>query len=87
MSQVQSGYTLTRPTQLPFEDAVARVRAELDAEGFTVLCEIDVQARLKKGLGAEREPYLIIGVWDPALAEIATEAQRRLSAVVDRVRN
>jgi uncharacterized protein (DUF302 family) len=53
MSQVESSYTLSRPTELPFEDAVARVRAELDAEGFTVPCEIDVQARLKKGLGVE----------------------------------
>jgi len=132
MSQVESSYALSRRTELRFEEAVARVRAELDAEGFTVLCEIDVQARLKKGLGMEREPYLIIGACNPALAdralqaeielgvllpcsvviyqrqgethiaavdaermlsivgnddlaEIATEVQRRLSAVVDRV--
>ena len=82
MSQVQSSYTLSRPTELPFEDAVARVRAELDAEGFTVLCEIDVQARLKKGLGVEREPYLIIGACNPALADRALQAETELGVLL-----
>ena len=38
---------------------VERVRAELRAEGFGVLCEIDVQAALREKLGVEGEPYLI----------------------------
>ena len=36
-----TAYTLTRPTPLPFAEAVERVRAELKEEGFGVLCEID----------------------------------------------
>ena len=51
MSQVDSSYTLSTTTELAFADAVARVREELAAEGFGVLCEIDVQATLKKKLG------------------------------------
>ena len=82
MSQVESPYALSRPTELPFEDAVARVCAELDAEGFTVLCEIDVQARLKKGLGVEREPYLILGACNPALADRALQAEPELGVLL-----
>jgi len=47
MFQVHSSYTLSTTTELPFADAVARVREELASEGFGVLCEIDVQATLK----------------------------------------
>jgi uncharacterized protein (DUF302 family) len=35
---------------------VQRVRAELKADGFGVLCEIDVQATLREKLGVEGEP-------------------------------
>ena len=47
MSQVRSNYTLSTTTDLPFTDALARAREELAAEGFGVLCEIDVQATLE----------------------------------------
>lgn len=82
MSKVESSYALSRPTELQFEEAVARVRAELDAGGFTVLCEIDVQARLKKALGVEREPYLIIGACNPALADRALQAEIELGVLL-----
>jgi uncharacterized protein (DUF302 family) len=82
MSQVESSYALSRPTELAFEDALARARAEFNAEGFTVLCEIDVQARLKKGLSVEREPYLIIGACNPALADQALQVERDLGVLL-----
>src|SRR6266511_2090314 len=59
MRMLATAYTLTRPTLLPFPEAVERVRAELKAEGFGVLCEIDVQATMREKLGVEGEPYLI----------------------------
>ena len=82
MSQVGSRYTLSATTDLPLEDAVARAREELADEGFGVLCEIDVRATLKQKLGIERDPYVILGACNPALAHAALEAEPELGALL-----
>jgi uncharacterized protein (DUF302 family) len=65
-----TSYTLSETTQLPFDEAVERVRAELAKEGFGVLCEIDVQATLKE---ARRRPR---AVPDPRRVQPATRPSR-----------
>jgi len=47
-----------------------------------VLCEIDVQATLKQKLGADREPYLILGACNPQLAHAALEAEPELGVLL-----
>jgi uncharacterized protein (DUF302 family) len=66
-----TSYTLSATTELGFSEAADRVRAELKAEGFGVLCEIDVQATMKEKLGVDGEPYLILGACNPPLAHQA----------------
>ena len=77
-----TGYTLTRTTLLSFGEAVEHVRAELKAEGFGVLCEIDVQATMREKLGVEGDPYVILGACNPALAHQALQAEPDLGVLL-----
>jgi uncharacterized protein (DUF302 family) len=77
-----TSYTLSTTSELGLAEAADRVRAELKAEGFGILCEIDVQATLKDKLGVDREPYLILGACNPPLARQALEAEPDLGTLL-----
>lgn len=77
-----AAYTLTATSDLPFDDAVERVRAELTKEGFGVLCEIDVKQTLHDKIGVEREPYLILGACNPPLAHQALQLEPDLGVLL-----
>ena len=82
MRMLATGYTLSATTGQSFDDAVARVREELAAEGFGVLTEIDVQATLRAKLDVEMEPYLILGACNPPLAHQALGVDPELGALL-----
>ena len=67
-------YARTVTVDLPFDEAVAKVKAAFQEQGFGTLTEIDVQATLREKIGAEVEPYRIIGACNPQLAHRAVEA-------------
>jgi uncharacterized protein (DUF302 family) len=75
-------YTLSATTSAQFGEVVERVRSELAAEGFGVLCEIDVRATLENKLGVLIEPYLILGACNPSLAYRALQAEHDLGALL-----
>jgi uncharacterized protein (DUF302 family) len=77
-----ASYTLTTTTDIPFPEAVERVRTELREEGFGVLCEIDVRATLNEKLGVETEPYVILGACNPPLAHQALDTEPDLGTLL-----
>lgn len=82
MTDATTGYSLHAVTEHPFDDAVARAREELAKEGFGVLTEIDAQATLKAKLGVDRDPYVILGACNPALAHQALGAEPELGVLL-----
>lgn len=75
-------YGTTTRLDLPYEQAVERVRAALQAQGFGVLTEIDVAATLKAKLDRDMEQYVILGACNPHLASQALDAERSIGLLL-----
>lgn len=67
-------YGITRTTALDQDAAIEATKAALAEEGFGVLTEIDLAATLQAKMGAEIEPYMILGACRPPLAHAAVQA-------------
>lgn len=75
-------YHLSRQVHMTFAEAETRLAAELAAEGFGILTEIDVQATLRKKLGVEFTPYKIFGACNPHFAYLALQAEPRIGTML-----
>ena len=75
-------YERTVTIDLPYSEAVERVREALAEQGFGVLTEIDVQATLRDKRGIDMEPYVILGACNPDLAHRALEIDRGIGTLL-----
>lgn len=75
-------YAKTITLEVPYDEAVPRVKEAFKAQGFGTLTEIDVQATLKEKLGEDMEPYVILGACNPQLAHRALEIEREVGLLL-----
>jgi len=71
---MESGFGFGKAVDMQFDAAIEKVTADLQTEGFGVLSDIDVAAKLKEKLGEDIPPYRILGACNPALAHQAIKA-------------
>jgi uncharacterized protein (DUF302 family) len=72
---MKNAYGFGKTVALSYEQALEKVTAELQKEGFGVLTEIDVAATMKKKLDHDMPPYKILGACNPPFARRALEAE------------
>ena len=75
-------YECSITVELPYAEAVAKVKELLGEQGFGVLSEIDVRATLKEKRNVEMEDYVILGACNPDLAHRALEVDRSIGVLL-----
>ena len=80
--ETSTTYYYARTVDRPISDTEARVREELEKEGFGVLTEIDVKATLKKKLDVNFRPYKILGACSPGFAHKALQAEDKIGTML-----
>lgn len=72
---MENQYGFGKKIALGFDEAIAKVTAELQKEGFGIMTEIDVAAIMKKKLGHDMPPYRILGACNAPYAKKVIEAE------------
>lgn len=77
-----SAYAWSVNSALPMDQAVEATTAALAAQGFGILTRIDVHETLKKKIGADFRPYVILGACNPPLAHQALQAEASIGILL-----
>ena len=67
-------YSIRKVVAMPYEEAVEKTKEALKQQGFGVLSEIDMKAKLKEKLDVDYKRYVILGACNPPLAYKALQA-------------
>jgi uncharacterized protein (DUF302 family) len=71
---MNTNFGFGKPVDLTFDEAIDKVTEILQGEGFGVLSDIDVAAKMKEKLDKDMPPYRILGACNPPLADQAITA-------------
>lgn len=82
LSRKPMEYYLNTITNSNYDDTVTRVMESLKSEGFSVITEIDMQAKLKDKLGVNYKKYKIFGACNPEIAYQALQAEEKIGVML-----
>ncbi|HUP46896.1 MAG TPA: DUF302 domain-containing protein [Thermoanaerobaculia bacterium] len=82
LPDVRQSYGIRKIVSLPFGQAVVKITEALKEQGFGVLSEIDIRAKLKEKLDVEFPNYLILGACNPPLAHKALQAEPEIGLLL-----
>jgi uncharacterized protein (DUF302 family) len=75
-------YGFSKTLDIPFEQALEKVTAELKKEGFGVLTSIDVKETLKQKINIDFKKYTILGACNPLIAHKALQEEEELGLLL-----
>lgn len=75
-------YAFGKTVKTGYDETIRRATDALAKEGFGVLTTIDVAATLKKKLGKDTKPYVILGACNPQFAHRALEAEPEIGTLL-----
>jgi uncharacterized protein (DUF302 family) len=75
-------YGFSKTVDIPYEQAIEKVTAELKKEGFGVLTFIDVKETLKQKINVDFKKYAILGACNPPIAHKALQEEEELGLLL-----
>jgi len=75
-------YNFSTILNTSFSSAVEKVTEALKTEGFGIITEIDMQAKLKEKLGVDFKQYRILGACNPAFAYKALQVEEKIGTML-----
>ena len=75
-------YEMSKTLDTSFQEAIDRVTAELQREGFGIITETDLKAKFKEKLNKDFRNYKILGACNPSLAYRALQAEDKIGTML-----
>lgn len=75
-------YYFSKTITASFDEAIARATEALKTEGFGLISDIDITARLKEKLGVDFKKYRILGACNPGYAYKALQAEEKIGTML-----
>ena len=75
-------YYFSTTLPLSFGDAIERVEAALQKEGFGIISRINIQNALKSKINVDFRSYVILGACNPALAYEALKIEDKVGTML-----
>jgi uncharacterized protein (DUF302 family) len=79
---MNNNYGFGKAVDLDFDEAIDKVTGVLATEGFGVLSDIDVAAKMKEKLNKDMPRYRILGACNPQLAFQAVSAEKEIGLLL-----